>query len=85
MILGDVAYPQAPFIISPYRVHEALGDPERHQFNEKLSLVRIAVEHTFGILKEKWVLIARPLVTNQEYYRPLILAVCILHNLTLTQ
>jgi hypothetical protein len=80
-LFGDVAYPQTPFLFTPYRTHEILRNQERIDFNIKFSAVRIAVEHAFGMLKESWIFVGKPIMANQQYYNTIIHCAFILHNL----
>jgi len=51
VLFGEVAYPQTPFLLTPFRQHESIGNQENARFNEQFSEVRIGVELSFGVLK----------------------------------
>lgn len=81
-ILADSAYPCLRNVLTPYRDTGNLGEIERH-YNYKLSHCRIAIEHTFGMLKQKfrqlYHLKLRDIPTMCHFIR----ACCVLYNLTL--
>jgi hypothetical protein len=54
-IYGDPAYSGGFGIIGAYKasVNRALTDDEKH-FNKRMSQLRIAVEHAFGITQQQW-------------------------------
>ena len=52
-LLGDAAYTNTNYIVSPYKV-PLTQEPSNCHFNRKLSSLRIDIEHTFGILKGRW-------------------------------
>ncbi|KAI8117724.1 putative nuclease HARBI1 [Lucilia cuprina] len=75
-LLGDSAYPCSKHLITPYR------DNGHLTINIKLSSARVSIEHTFGILKQRF---------RQLYYCKLkgvkkvchfIRACCVLHNIS---
>ncbi|XP_017469591.1 PREDICTED: uncharacterized protein LOC108361483 [Rhagoletis zephyria] len=79
-LLGDSAYPCTQYVITPYKDNGHLTAAQKN-FNVKLSSGRVAIEHTFGILKQRF---------RQLYYCKLrgsrklchfIRACCVLHNI----
>lgn len=79
-LLGDSAYPCNKYLITPYKDNGHLTRAQI-QFNIKLSSGRVRIEHTFGILKQRF---------RQLYYCKLrgikklchfIRACCVLHNI----
>ena len=52
-LLGDAAYSNTDYLISPYKV-PLTQDASNRRFNQKLSSLRINIEHVFGILKGRW-------------------------------
>lgn len=68
VLLGDSAYPLSASCMVPYKRRQAnqLTEERRH-FNLKLSEIRVKVEHTFGILKNRFPLLqCLPLAVNGE-------------------
>ncbi len=53
-ILGDSAYANTDFVITPFRQRTGPRPPKERIFNEQLSHVRICVEHAIGILKNRF-------------------------------
>ncbi|KAJ3401364.1 hypothetical protein HDV05_000485, partial [Chytridiales sp. JEL 0842] len=52
-LLGDSAYALSTRMLVPY--NGARADERRNaEFNEKISHVRVIVEHTIGVLKARW-------------------------------
>ncbi|KAI8122321.1 putative nuclease HARBI1 [Lucilia cuprina] len=79
-LLGDSAYPCSKHLVTPYRDNGHLTNIQK-TFNIKLSSARVSIEHTFGILKQRF---------RQLYYCKLkgvkklchfIRACCVLHNI----
>ncbi|XP_036322560.1 protein ALP1-like [Rhagoletis pomonella] len=79
-LLADSAYPCSDFIITPYKDNGHLSHDQK-RFNMSLSKGRIAIEHAFGLLKQRF---------RQLYYCKLrvidklcrfIGACCVLHYL----
>lgn len=79
-MLGDSAYPCLKHLITPYKDNGHLSSTQK-KFNMKLSSGRVAIEHSFGILKQRF---------RQLYYCKLrgakklchfIRACCVLHNI----
>lgn len=79
-ILGDSAYPCLENLLTPYRDNGHLSRKQKN-YNMKLSSSRVYIEHSFGILKQRF---------RQLYYCKLrgmrklchfIRACCVLHNL----
>lgn len=79
-LLGDSAYGCTQYLLTPYKNNGRLSRDQIH-FNIKLSSGRVAIEHTFGILKQRF---------RQLYYCKLrgniklchfIRSCCVLHNL----
>ncbi|XP_036340414.1 putative nuclease HARBI1 [Rhagoletis pomonella] len=78
-LLADSAYPCTSNVVTPYRDNGHLTHQQK-RFNIKLSSGRVAIEHTFGILKQRF---------RQLYYCKLgveklchfIRTCCVLHNI----
>ncbi|XP_017471897.1 PREDICTED: putative nuclease HARBI1 isoform X1 [Rhagoletis zephyria] len=79
-LLGDSAYPCSEYLMTPYKDNGHLTRQQKY-YNSKLSKGRVAIEHSFGLLKQRF---------RQLYYCKLrgikklchfIRACCVLHNL----
>jgi hypothetical protein len=83
-LLGDVAYSVSNNCICPYKL-PAAAEPENAEFNLRLSRARVCVEHTLGILKNRFMCLKGiPIqVKKLDDFRRInewIKACCILHN-----
>lgn len=79
-ILGDSAYPCNRYIITPYRDNGHLSGAKK-RFNIKLSSARVTIEHTFGILKQRFRQLYYCKLRGIEKLCHFIRACCVLHNL----
>ena len=84
-VIGDVAYTLSPNCMCPYKL-PAANLQENADFNLALSRARVAVEHVFGLLKNRFMsLKGIPIqVTKLEDFERInkwIRVCCILHNL----
>lgn len=79
-LLGDSAYPCSQHLLTPYKDNGHLSRAQKN-FNMKLSSGRVCIEHSFGMLKQRF---------RQLYYCKLegikklchfIRACCVLHNI----
>lgn len=82
-MIGDAAYTIHEHLLVPYRDNGHLSARQRN-FNFCHSSARMAIERTFGLLKERF----RSLLTILDMERvdiipSMILACCILHNICL--
>ena len=53
VLLGDPAYPQQLWFMTPFIKNGHLTDGQR-KFNYRLSHASVVVEHTYGRLKGRW-------------------------------
>ncbi|KAB0790838.1 hypothetical protein PPYR_15042 [Photinus pyralis] len=83
VIIADEAYPLMKHSLKPYRKQELNADKE--YFNKRLSRARRTVECAFGILRSKWQILDKPILTHPGHADNIIKAICILHNLKETQ
>ncbi|KAH9371220.1 hypothetical protein HPB48_010881 [Haemaphysalis longicornis] len=51
---GDSAYPLSPWLLTPYRDTERTFPAWKRAFNKRLSQKRVAIENTFGLLKQRF-------------------------------
>lgn len=82
VILGDSAYPCLRNLLTPYKDNGNLTATERN-FNMKLSHCRILIEHSFGMLKQKFRQLYHLKLRDISLICHFIRACCVLHNLCL--
>lgn len=87
-LLGDAAYTNSNYLISPYKA-PASRKPENWRFNRKLSAIRIDIEHALEMLKGRWKSLTglRILIHDQASYKyavQWITACLVLHNILLS-
>ncbi|KAI5073910.1 hypothetical protein GOP47_0011923 [Adiantum capillus-veneris] len=81
-ILGDGGYLNLPWLVIPFPASDI--DEHTQKFNFKLSSTRIAVERTFGRLKQMWGYLHQRIKQPYVELLPRIIATCcILHNIWL--
>lgn len=80
-LVGDSAYPQAPWLIKPFP--EATRVNEEITFNKELSTARVVVERAFGILKSRWRVLSKRLDSNLKFTIKTTIACIVLHNICL--
>ncbi|KAI4468135.1 hypothetical protein MML48_2g00002635 [Holotrichia oblita] len=80
-LFGDSGYPLEPWLLTPFNNPQE-GEPEA-RFNNHLSMARIKVEHTIGILKSRFrcLLGHRALHCNPIRTAKIIYSCGILHNI----
>lgn len=76
-LVGDSAYPLAPWLIKPFP--EGTNDPD-----EKISRARVGVERAFGILKDRWRVLQKRLDSSLNFAIKTTIACIVLHNFLLT-
>jgi hypothetical protein len=86
-LLGDTAYTLSNHCMCPYKLPSA-NDPDNALFNYHLSKARVCVEHTFGIVKNRFMsLKGMPIQAKKESdfvrVNKWIKACCILHNIAI--
>lgn len=86
-LLGNAAYTNSSHLVSPYK-SPFTNEKENRRFNQKLSQIRIDIEHAFGVLKGQWGSLTglRLLLCLKKSYKFAVMwitACCILHNLLL--
>lgn len=82
VILGDSAYPCLRNLLTPYKDNGNLTAAERN-FNMKLSHCRILIEHSFGMLKQRFRQLYHQKLRDISLICHFIRACCVLHNLCL--
>lgn len=81
-ILGDSAYPCLRNLLTPYKDTGALTNVQK-QYNKKLSHCRVVIEHTFGILKQKFRQLYHLKLRDITVICHFIRACCVLHNMSI--
>ena len=71
-LVGDSAYPPASWLPMPFPC--ATRDPEVIAFNKALSATRVAVECTFGMLKNRWRILGKRLDSRISFANKIAIA-----------
>lgn len=79
-ILGDSAYPLKLHLITPYKDTGALSFKQK-AFNQKLSSVRIKIEHCFGLLKQRFRQLYHCKIRTMKFLCHFIRACAVCHNI----
>lgn len=80
ILLGDSAYPQLNYLITPYKDFGNLTAKQR-KFNTIHSSTRVVVENAFGLLKRRFRRLKFFESANLGFVANCVLAACILHNI----
>eukprot|EP00918_Siedleckia_nematoides_P005012 GHVU01011096.1.p1 GENE.GHVU01011096.1~~GHVU01011096.1.p1 ORF type:complete len:269 (-),score=16.49 GHVU01011096.1:180-920(-) len=79
-LIGDNAYPQRRWLLTPFNMLELSYRPDRSNYNYVISNVRQVIERAFGIIVKKWGIVGRPMRHDIRNV-PRIVHACIrLHN-----
>lgn len=78
VMIADEAYPLMKNLLKPYSRQDL--NAERETFNKRLSRARRTVECAFGILRAKWQILDKPILTDVRLADKIVKAICILHN-----
>ena len=81
LLLSDSAYPATLWQVKPYKQNTMLNHSQ-NKFNKALSSARVTIERAFGVLKGRWRCLLKRLDNNLENIPDIILACCVLHNIT---
>ena len=68
--------------VKPYKQNIMLNHSLK-KFNKALPSARVTIECAFGVLKGRWRCLLKRLDNNLENIPDIILACCVLHNITL--
>ena len=82
-ILGDSTYRNTQHFVTTYKLNECDRDRFIKLLNRRLGSARYRVEHAFGILKNRFQILNRPLLSGSEdlpFTIHLIAAMFVLHN-----
>jgi hypothetical protein len=83
LLAGDSGYPISENLITPYRNADALRNPRRRKFNQRLSGLRtVCTENIFGIMKRRFPELTK-LRCSHTRARKIIVAIAILHNIAI--
>ncbi|KAK9728825.1 DDE superfamily endonuclease [Popillia japonica] len=55
-------------------------DVSSEYFNKRLSRARRTVECAFGIIRSKWQILDKPILTDIDHADKIVKAICVLHN-----
>ena len=80
-LIGDSAYPLASWLQKPFP--EAMRDPEEIAFDKALSGARVAVECTFGMLKNYLRILGKWLESKISFANKVTVTCAVLHNFCL--
>lgn len=81
-ILADSGYPLKPQVLTPFKDRCNLTR-RQNNYNIKLAKNRYVIEHTFGILKQKFRQLYHVKLRNMQLIVHFIRAACVLHNICL--
>lgn len=79
-ILGNSAYPNLPWILTPFRDNGHLTNAQTN-YNNVHSGIRSTVERAFGLLKQRFVRLQNIKQGNIRSITSTILTACVLHNI----
>eukprot|EP00918_Siedleckia_nematoides_P007840 GHVU01017073.1.p1 GENE.GHVU01017073.1~~GHVU01017073.1.p1 ORF type:complete len:405 (+),score=31.62 GHVU01017073.1:240-1454(+) len=79
-LVGDNAYPNRRWLLTPFNILEVANRPDRETYNRFLGSTRQVVERAFGIFAKKWSICAKPLSHSLENISRIIHACVRLHN-----
>lgn len=79
-LLGDSAYPCLRHLLTPYKDFGNLSNAQKN-YNKKLSHCRVLIEHTIGLLKQRFRQLYHLKSKNIEFICHFIRACCVLHNI----
>lgn len=82
VFLGDQGYPLKEYLMRPYPTMNNI-DPEKENFNYRLSRARRSVECAFGILVSKWRCLKTELQVEPCHVDTIVKTVCLLHNIVI--
>jgi|UPI00043EFA5F hypothetical protein len=83
--VGDNAYSQRPYLMTPYNKTQLAGNKQRDDYNYFISELRIRVEMAFGLMVNKWGILQSPLKVNLSRC-PAVISACIrLHNFCINE
>lgn len=78
-ILGDSAYPNLEWILTPYKSNRPLNRAQK-KFNTTHASIRSHVERAFGLLKGRFVRLQKIKQKNINTIISTVLTACVLHN-----
>jgi hypothetical protein len=81
-IIGDNAYPPSEHLVPVFGGGDHLNE-DNDNFNYYLSQCRIRVEMAFGLMTQRWGVLARPLRINPRSIGRLMITIARIHNYTI--
>ncbi|XP_023312532.1 protein ALP1-like, partial [Anoplophora glabripennis] len=79
-LIGDKAYPLMDWLMKPYLGDDRHLTRQQRAHNLAHSQTRIRIEHCFGLLKGRWLILQYVNVRTIEKAVKIITACCVLHN-----
>lgn len=80
VLLGDSAYPCLRNLLTPYKDNGNLTNTQK-TYNKKLCHCRVAIEHTIGLLKQRFRQLYHLKSRKIEFICHFVRACCVLHNM----
>ncbi|CAH2109216.1 unnamed protein product [Euphydryas editha] len=77
-LLGDSAYPNRPYLLTPILTPNTGGE---HRYNEAHIKTRNTIERTFGIWKRRFPVVALTMRLSLPKVQAIIIATAVLHNI----
>ncbi|XP_063826817.1 putative nuclease HARBI1 [Ostrinia nubilalis] len=77
-LLGDSAYPNTPYLLTPLLNPSTVGD---HRYNEAHIKTRNTIERTFGVWKRRFPVISLTLRLSLPNIQAVVIATAVLHNI----
>lgn len=81
--IGDDAFPLTKHIMKPFPYHSK--EAERKIFNFRLSHARQTIEHSFGILSNRFRVLQTTIYLRPEKVKKIVQACCVLHNFLINE
>ncbi|KAL3692649.1 hypothetical protein R1sor_006300 [Riccia sorocarpa] len=78
-IIGDAAYPLTSFLMKAFDKRRN-GEVSRNNFDKALRRSRVRIEHTFGLLKNRWRIVDTGVPVKLEEVSNIVMACVMLHN-----
>lgn len=83
--VADRSFPLCKRIMKPYvPARREILTPAQNIFNYRLSRARRTIENAFGILKSRWMCLARKMYCGPDKAQKIITTCCLLHNFLLS-
>lgn len=80
-LVGDVAYPCRPWMLSPFKGHKDGLTREEYHKNYIQSSTRMCIERAFGMLKGRWRMLLKRVDVELRNVPDLVSTCLVLHNM----